>query len=196
MDRLVRDQSPAEYFKELVEKALERQKVSSSELSSFYLVHLLNSFVRQDNAYADVGVGESPRLAEILCRALVASGSRQLALLKITGDLSLFISGFFSDSLTRKVVDAGYYVKMGGFSYGRLSRLTTHRVAAEVFTELSEKFVSFVDVLNEVSEASSLSDNRGLLRLYEKWLRTGSQRSAKRLRQEGVLLVPESKQVH
>ncbi len=196
MERLVRDESPAEYFKELVEKALERQRIESSKLSSFYLVHLLNTFLRQDNAYAEVGVGDNPRLAEILCQALGATGSRQLALLKMTGDLSLFISGFFSESLTRKVVDAGYYVRMGGFSYGRLSSLTTHRVAAEVFTELSEKFVSFVDVLNEVSEASSLNDNRSLLRLYEKWLRTGSQRSAELLRQEGVLLVPESKQVH
>ncbi len=196
MDSLVHDQTPAEYFKELIEKALARQKIASSPLSSFYLVHLLNTFVRQDRDYSEVGVGETPQLAEILCRALGATGNRQLALFRMTGDLSLFVSGFFPDSLTRKIVDVDYYVKMGGFSYGRLSRLTAHRAAAEVFTELSEKFASFVDVLNEVSEASALSDDRSLLRLYEKWLRTGSERSAELLKEKGVLLVPGSKQVH
>lgn len=196
MDGFVHHQTPAEYFKELIEKALARQKITSSQLSSFYLVHLLNTFVQQDHTYREVGVGENPQLAEILCRALGATGSRQLTLFKMTGDLSLFVSGFFPDSLSRKIVDVDYYAKMGGFSYGRLSRLTTQRAAAEVYTELSEKFVSFVDVLNEVSEASSLCDDRSLLRLYEKWLRTGSERSAELLREEGVLLTPGAKRVH
>lgn len=196
MEKLVEDQTPAEYFKELIDKALERQRVSSSELSSVYLVHLLDAFVRRDGQYAELGVGEDPRLAELLCRALNANGKRKLALFKTTGDLSLFVSGFFSDSLMGKLVDAGYYIQMGGYAYGMLARLSRRRVVAEVFSELSEKFVQFVDVLNEVSEASSLTDNRSLLRLYDKWLRTGSQRSAELLRQKGVLLVQGSNRVH
>ncbi len=121
MDSLVDHQTPVEYFKELVEQALARQRVDSSQLSSFYLVHLLNTFVRQDRACAEVGVGKNPRLAEILCRALGATGSRQLALFKMTGDLSLFISGFFIESLATKAVDIDYYVYMGESAYGSLS---------------------------------------------------------------------------
>ena len=196
MDKLVHKQTPAEYFKELIDNALERQGSVLSELSSFYLVNLLETFVRQGESYAELGVGEDPRLAELLCHALMAHGGRRLSLLKATGDVSLFVSGFFSDSLDGGLVDSDYYVRMGGYAYGRLAGLSRHRTAASVFGELSENFLSFVDVLNEVSEASSLTDNKSLLRLYEKWLRTGSKRSENLLRESGVLLVPGSDRVH
>ena len=195
MDRLVQDQTPAEFFKELIDKVLRRQKVSSSPLSSYYLVHLLETFMRRDGLYNELGVGEDPQLAEIFCRALNANGCRKSALFKMTGDLSLFISGFFSDSLMRRPVDASYYAQIGGYSYGMLGR-SSRASAAEVFQELSNKFAQFVDVLNEVSEMSSMTDNSGLLRLYEKWLRTGSERCAALLKREGVLLDPLSERVH
>ena len=195
MEKLVQRQTPAEYFKELIDKALERQKIDSSELSSFYLVHLLDRFVRRDRPYAELGVGEDPQLAELLCRALMANGRRRLALLKVTGDVSLFVSGFFSDSLTQKLVDSDYYVRMGGYAYAKLAKLSGHQTMVAVFSELSLKFVQFVDVLNEVSEASALTDNKSLLRLYEKWLRTGSKRSEALLKDKGVLLVRGSDRV-
>jgi hypothetical protein len=47
--------------------------------------------------------------------------------------------------------------------------------------------VDFVDVLSEVSERSSLSSNTDLLRLYERWLRTGSTRSGYLLAERGVV---------
>jgi hypothetical protein len=196
MDKLVHPQTPAEYFKELIDKALERQGSALSELSQSYLVHLLETFVRQDRSFAELGVGEDPRLAELLCRALMAHGRRRLSLLKATGDVSLFVSGFFSDSLVGRLVDSDYYVRVGGYAYGRLAGLSRHRSAAVVFAELSEKFVQFVDVLNEVSEASALTDSTSLLRLYEKWLRTGSKRSEVLLKEQGVLLAPGSDRVH
>ena len=59
--------------------------------------------------------------------------------------------------------------------------------ARSVFGELSEKFVGFVDVLNEVSERTSCSSNADLLRLYEKWLKTGSPRSGQLLVERGVV---------
>ncbi len=196
MEKLVQKQTTMEYFRELVHKAFRRQRIESSELSAFYLVHLLDTFVRPDDAFAELGVGEDPRLAELLCRALGAKGTRQQALFKATGDLSLFISGFFSDSLVGKVVDADYYVKMGGYAYGRLANLSARKPLGEIFAELSAKFVQFVDVLSEVSEVGALTDNRSILRLYEKWLRTGSRRSEELLKNEGVLLAPGSDRVH
>src|SRR2546426_809770 len=56
-----------------------------------------------------------------------------------------------------------------------------------VFAELGEKFVGFVDVLTEVSERTSCSSNTDLLRLYEKWLKTGSRRSGQLLVERGVV---------
>ncbi|HEX9724738.1 MAG TPA: hypothetical protein VGC53_10710 [Vicinamibacteria bacterium] len=170
-----------------------RQKVASSEVSAFYLVQLLDSFVRPDRTYLDAGVDYDQPLAQLLCEAVASADARRFTLFKATGDLSLFISGFFSDSVVRKPVDFDYYVSMGCYAYGRAARLSAYQTAAEVFEELSEKFPRFVDVLTEVSEASSLTDHTSLLRLYEKWLRTGSERTGAMLREHGVLPAPGSK---
>ena len=186
-------QTPTEYFRELVEKAIARQKVGSSEVSAFYLVQLLDSFVRPDRAYLEAGVDYDQPLANLLCEAIASGEARRFTLFKATGDLSLFISGFFSDSVACKPVDFDYYASVGGYAYGRAARLTAYQATAEVFDELSEKFPRFVDVLTEVSEASALTDHSSLLRLYEKWLRTRSERTGAMLREHGVLPAPDSK---
>jgi hypothetical protein len=56
-----------------------------------------------------------------------------------------------------------------------------------VFAELGDKFVGFVDVLSEVSERTACSSNGDLLRLYEKWLKTGSRRAGQLLVERGVV---------
>ena len=111
---------------------------------------------------------------------------RQRANLKQIGDLSLFMSGFFADSLSRKLVDVDYYVSIGGTAYTALSRYETDAFSP-VFAELADNFVRFVDVLSEVSERASCASNADLLRLYERWLRTGSRRSGQLLAERGVV---------
>lgn len=185
-----------EYFKERVELALSRQHVTSSENASFYLVSLLDNFVRLDRASSAAGVSPDKPLAYTLCEAMSAAGPRQRVLFKWTGDLSLFIAGFFSDSLKRSLVDVDYYVSLGGSAYREASRVAEDDAMAVLFGELSTKFVRFVDVLNEVSESSELTTSSSLIRLYERWLRTGSERSAQQLRKQGVLPVPGAQRVH
>ena len=99
------------------------------------------------------------------------------------------MSGFFADSLRRKLVDVDYYVSIGGVAYQALSRDETDTFSP-VFAELAEKFIAFVDVLSDVSERSSCASNMDLLRLYERWLKTGSRRSGQLLVERGV--VPNS----
>jgi hypothetical protein len=132
-------------------------------------------------------------LALRLARALETGGVRQREGLKSVGDQSLFVSGFFSDSLRRKPVDIDYYVAIGGSAYQALSRLESDRLSP-VFAELGEKFAGFVDVLAEVSERSCCSSsNADLLRLYEKWLKTGSPRSGQLLAERGVVPNPAAR---
>jgi hypothetical protein len=179
----VHHETPMEYFKDLVEGALERQRVPSSEATAFYLVSLLAGFVseRPDGP----ALIEEP-LAVRLARALQTGGIQQREGLRRVGDASLFISGFFADSLNRKLVDVDYYITLGGYAYGSLSR-HDEDACAEIFAELAEKFVSYVDVLAEVSERSSINSNTELLRLYEKWLRTGSRRNGELLVERGIV---------
>src|SRR6185295_8692522 len=107
-DAVVRRESASEYFKELVEGALAHQRIAAGELTSFYVVNLLTGFLQRP-AEED----ETP-LAFRLAEALDAAGMRQRSSLKQIGDISLFVSGFFADSLTRKPVADNYYGTIGG----------------------------------------------------------------------------------
>jgi hypothetical protein len=75
---------------------------------------------------------------------------------------------------------------MGEYAYGSLGRRDTDAFG-EVFSELARKFVPFMDVLSDVSEQSGIRSSVDVLRLYEKWLRTGSARDGKRLVDRGIL---------
>ena len=183
-DVVLREQTPVEYFKELVESSLSRQHVQAGDLTAYYLVNLLCQYVRLDPSHADQGEPLAVRLA----RALETAGMEKRTRLRSLGDFSLFMSGFFSDSFKRRHVDVDYYVSMGEYAYGSLSR--AEDAFREVFAELSRKFVGFSDVLADVSERTGLTSNNDLLRLYEKWLRTGSDRDGQRLIERGI--VPNS----
>jgi hypothetical protein len=183
-DSLLRGQSPAEYFKDLVESAFVRQHLRASELTAYYLVNLLCGFVRPDRrrAFSD----DDQPLAFRLSRALESGGLEQRARLQSLGDFSLFTSGFFSDRLRRGSVDVDYYVSMGEYAYGSLSRCD-EEAFGDVFAELAGRFVAFMDVLADVSERTGMASDADVLRLYEKWLRTRSPRDGQRLVDKGII---------
>ena len=107
------------------------------------------------------------------------------------GDVSLFVAGFFADSLAYRPVDIDYYINMGGNAYGSLSvesRGTFRgRALAGVYRELARKFQLVVDILNEVRDGVGSSSDVDLLRIYEVWRKTGSRRAAELLKQNGVV---------
>jgi hypothetical protein len=184
-ETLVRE-TPMEFFRAQLEKAMDHQKVSTSAFTEYYLVNLLAACVNGELLPpAEAGYEETP-LALLYVRALTASRFERARLLRTTGDHALFVSGFFSDSLSRKLVDLDYYRAMGGRAYSRLSREEDAAGFHEVFSELAERFMLFADLLSEVSEATRLTDNRSVLRLYERWLQTGSRRAAVLLAERGI----------
>ena len=168
-----------------MESSLARQHVQAGDLTEYYLVNLLCQYVRLDGA-ADAEMGEP--LAVRLARAMQTGGMEQRTRLRSLGDFSLFTAGFFSDSFKRRHVDVDYYVSMGEYAYGSLSR--AEDAFREVFAELSRKFVGFSDVLADISERTALASSNDVLRMYEKWLRTGSHRDGQRLIERGI--VPNS----
>jgi hypothetical protein len=184
---LVHEQTAAEFFKELVESAMTRQHVKAADLTEFYLVNLLCQYVRLDGPDGGARRGEATQpLALRLARAIESGGWEQRARLRSIGDFSLFMAGFFSESFKRAAVDVDYYKSMGEYAYGSLSR-SDEDAFAEVFGELSRKFVGFVDVLSDISERTTLASATDVLRLYERWLRTGSERDGQRLVEKGIL---------
>lgn len=190
-DVLFRHESPQEFFKQQVEGAMRRQRLDASDWTVYYIVSLLSSFVTRP------GPGDSPEAAELplairLTRALEAGGGASRDTLRDVADQALFLAGFFGDSLQRRAVDIDYYISVGGFAYGRLAG-NDDDAFADVFGELAAKFIPVVDVLAEISDRS-MRTNRDLLRVYERWLRTGSRRDHAMLAERG-LTAPASRRL-
>ena len=183
-------ESIRDFFRELLTRAIENQRASVQPFTELYLVNLLHEFLAAEALYvqADDGSWQQKPLAFLLRDALAEEGPAKVQMLRRLGDVSLFVSGFFPDSLARRssLVDVDYYIAMGGRAYDAVAR---HAFERSLWNELSEKFGLLVDLLNEVSERTLASTNAGLVRLYERWMKTGSGRLATLLAQQGVIPV-------
>ena len=192
----IHTESPAELFRELITDAVDHQNLKPSRASIRYLIELLDGFVSPESLYRQVDVVADRPLAELFCTAVSSDGMRRFSLLKLSGDLALFISGVLSDSLKGAAVDVDYYSKLGGCAYATAADSCVSREGAPLFEELAESFVDFSDVLSEVSETCGLTDGHDVLRLHEKWARTGSRRCAETLKELGMPLGGWSREVH
>ncbi len=102
--------------------------------------------------------------------------------LREIGDTSLYVSGFWADSLSDAAVDVDYYVEMGGSAYGELARGGpgwTGDPFGDVFAELASGFIRFVGVLAVVSRRVALpATNQDIVKLYGRWQQTHSRTAA------------------
>jgi hypothetical protein len=176
------NRSPGAFFHGLLTEACRRLRVKLPEETAHYLINLLTRGLA-------FSVDHEP-LAFMLKAALEAPPTQRRQELKRMGDTSLFLSGFFPDSLTHKGVDVHYYAAMGSRAYDALSQ-TPHEAQAPTYQDLAARFLVFVDVLGEMSARSMSTSESGILRLYSRYLHTGA--NSPRLRQllaEQGLLVP------
>jgi hypothetical protein len=194
-ERVLAVASLREYFHDALQKALAHQHVAVEDQTEHYVVNLLTIFARSEQLFEQTPDGVRLRpLVQMLSDALeaptVAERERYLQRL---GDVSLFISGFFAHGFARKVVDIDYHIAMGGRAYETLAtglRRGRRPVLGRVFGELSAKFQPIVDALGEISDAAKRYTQADVLRLYEVWLKTGSNRARGLLRQLGVEATP------
>jgi len=174
-----------EFFHEVVTDALSAVDLEVSQPASWYLVGLLGEFTRARLTDEPLGLklaqpGEDP--------------ADRMRNLKEVGDTSLYVAGFFAESLTRSLVDVDYYVGIGQNAYSQLARSFGSgggRSLSEVYEELAEKFPKFVDVLAAVRKRISIAEMNAttdISRLYEIWLRTRDEWIEKKLRAAGVLI--------
>lgn len=187
-----------DYFRKSIDEAMSRQRVEVDPHAAYYVVNLLTLFARSEDLYEDHGdiYGLKPLALMMVDAVEAASAEQRNFSLQRIGDVSLFIAGFFADSLAHRLVDLDYYIHMGGNAYGSLSEeikgTIRGRALAHVYRELAHKFQALVDVLNEVRDSARQSSDVDLLRTYEVWLKTGSRRAESLLRQNGVVPMPNA----
>ena len=180
-----------EFFKDSVAEAMAKQGVAADDHTAYYVVNLLTLFARQEALYDQSNPGPGLQPLALLLAAATETPNREArnAMLRRVGDTSLFVAGFLGDGFARKLIDVDYYIDVGGAAYGCLHdnvRNTNEgRAFGTVFAELAEKFRDFVDVLAEIRD-SGKPGAADVLRLYEVWLRTGSKRAARLLREHGL----------
>lgn len=182
--------SAREYFFEAVGTALAERKVKASSVVKAYLVELLDFFLVTGNLYEEspeTGKKKRDTLAEMYLKAVNSEPGLKVEMLKRLGDSSLYISGFFGDSLKRKVVDVDYYAEIGGSAYGNLASMTSVDEVAEVYHDFSHRFMEYVDVLTCISEKSFVVSEGDLLRLYDRYVLTGSKQAKDKLTEKGLV---------
>lgn len=176
------------FFNEMVDEALLQRKLRTIPMVSTYLVELLEFYTISENLEI------KQTLAEMFLTAIQEeSTSIKTEKLKRLGDMSLYISGFFGDSLKRKVVDIDYYADIGGRAYDLLAREVREDIYSMVYGEISNRFLDFVDVLTVISQKSFVQSNEDLLRLYDRYVTTGSELAREQLLEKGLLPAEKSK---
>lgn len=192
--------SSKDYFGQVLEDAFTARKIKAESKVKGYLIEVLEFYLDAKNLFEKESIDETGKrkpntLAELYLTAANAEARQKIELLKKLGDKSLYISGFFGDSLQRKIVDIDYYVNMGGAAYGTLSKAVDKQdPLRSVFETISKRFVDYVEALTYISQNSMISNNQSLLRLYDRYLQTGSTLAKEKLIEMGIVtLVTDQK---
>lgn len=188
--------SPEGFFQEMVQKGLTDRKIQTLPVVESYLVNLLQHYLDArnlfDSTYASEGGQKNPQtLAEAYLIAHNSELTVRVEMLRKLGDRALYISGFFGDSLSRKIVDIDYYAEIGGAAYASLAQCTRENTMAKVYDTFAHRFLDFVDVLTYISHHSLIKSDESILRLYERYMRTGSGLAREKLVEMGVLTLPQ-----
>lgn len=187
------------FFHDVVDDAMRKKNVAATEAAEYYLVSLLTDYARPDARSCEAL--ERP-LTLLLDEALHAPGQERFERLRVLGDGVLYVSGFFAPHLETRGVEVRYVTSLGARAYdgaGKLLRGSTGESAPDLFFELAENFERFAELLSAVAEKLLLAaapTSQGLLKLYERWLKTGSETLGSELLGRGVLPVRGAGGVH
>jgi hypothetical protein len=187
------------FFHDVVDDAMRKKRVEATEAAGYYLVSLLTDYARPD---ARCNEALERPLTLLLDEALHAPGQERFEKLRVLGDGVLYVSGFFAPHLETRGVEVRYVTSLGARAYdnaGRMLRGANDNGAPDLFFELAENFERFAELLSAVAEKLSLAaapSSVGVLKLYERWLKTGSEELGSQLMQRGVLPVRGAGGVH
>lgn len=185
--------SPEQHFTELLKEACAYRKFKILPSNETYILNLLNHYIDSRNLFTPF-VGENVEkapetFAELYLTALSSDEPKNREYMKICADKALYLSGFFGDSLHKKSVDIEYYMGIGASAYSNLAAWTKEETTANVYNTFSKKFIDFAELLNYISDKSALQSEQNILKLYERYIKTGSELARDKLTELGVVTV-------
>jgi hypothetical protein len=189
---IVATASVSDFFEEIVADALKTRGIKPSTAATTYVVALLADLAKPGSPVERTL--ERP-LTLLLDEALhTADPGNRFDRLRTLGDGVLYSSGFFADHFEARGVDTKYLIGIGQTAYENAGSLLRKGSALEkvpdIFHELAIGFATFVDVITDVANATiarGVATSRGLLKLYERWLRTRSDTLAEALSSHGFV---------
>jgi hypothetical protein len=185
-EQLALNTEATHFFRDVLTTAFQARRLTASEASEAYLLDLL-----VEHAGRSLRDDVSQPFAVRLAQAMDAEPIHRFERLRALGDDVLFLSGFFSSHLERRGINREYATGLGQIAYGGAAVLL-RRYSSEappVFSELSDRFWEFAQLLEHIADslcASRAYGDGAILELYERYQRTGSTVLASALARLGV----------
>jgi hypothetical protein len=183
-----------QFFRSVVDDAIRAHGYDTTDAAETYLVALLADYARPDQL---TGETLCRPLTFLLEEAMQLSGPERFERLRVLGDGVLYVTGFFGDHLDTRGVARSYVNALGARAYdsaGAMLRgvtiIASETTSPDLFRELSEKFPMFVDLLSRIADGLQVNaarSDKAIVKLYERWLRTGSRELAQALTSRGMV---------
>ena len=187
--------SLTQFFRDVVQDAIRAHGYEATNAAETYLVALLTDYARPDQL---TGETLCRPLTLLLQEAMQLTGPERFERLRVLGDGVLYVTGFFGDHLDTRGVARSYVNALGARAYdgaaamlrGVTIGVSPDPSSPDLFRELAEKFPMFVELLSRIADGihvNSARSDRAMLKLYERWLKTGSQELAQGLFARGLV---------
>jgi hypothetical protein len=190
------------FFASLVGDAADEARVEATGATRAYVSGLLADYAKPGALTRDAL--ERP-VTLLLAEARESVGRERFDRLRALGDGTLYVCGFFAEHLENRGVALRYVESVGAQAYdGAASMLRQSTLAGEgssapdVFGELAARFDSFVRLIESIADrlVAQSGTQSGVVRLYERWLRSGSNELASALGAQGLVPVRGGGGVH
>ena len=152
------DLNPMEFFRKQVLTFSKKNKIELNKELEFYVVNLLCQFINPSSyleVEEEIDFLDTP-LALVLKKTLESTPNRQIHLYKLLGDTSLYLGGFFQESLAKKSITPEYLITMGSQAYNNVALLMkTQKVNIdfrELYSSLASSFPDIMRIISSFSE--------------------------------------------
>lgn len=190
-------EDPTKELTRMVSEGVDRHHISVSAEAQAYVAGVISSLMFADDLFtarqnsaseSDAGRSITPFTFQL------RDAADKPYLFKEVGDRCLFVLGFCYDSVRRGgALQVRYHYDVGRSAYSRyahvLAKYQDHSLSSTqadpLFTELADSFEGLATVVGDL-HLKRLDDERALLDVYERYLRTGDHRYVRLLQAKGI----------